>query len=362
MAGRCAVAAVMHPLVREDGLAALAQLDVGALRQARVLITGANGLLGGFLFQLLALANASCGCSCTVYGVSLREPRPHLRSLLSDRRMHFVQADLAAPWSFAEHVDLIFHAAGYAQPQLFLGDKLRTIDLNVSATRRLLDIARRDRARYVCFSSVEVYGDIPPEAGPVPESYAGAASPIGPRAAYGEAKRLAETLCAVYREDFGVDARIVRIAHTYGPGIGLSDRRVVGDFLRMALVDGAIRLRDSGAAVKAFGYVRDIASMILRVALAGRAFVYNVAGRDIVTIRRLAEEIARWAGGVPVILPDTASHEQHIGTDARYVALDISRFEHEFGPVTFVPFSEGIRRTVAWSQDAMARGGGGALS
>lgn len=352
----------MNPIVREDALTLLAGLDHSALRGARVLVTGANGLLGGFLLQVLHLANECYDCGCMVYGVSLHAPRPHLRPLFETGRMRFVQADLTAPWRFDERVDLIFHAAGYAQPRLFLGDKLKTIDLNVGATRLLLDIARRDQARFVCFSSVEVYGAIPPDMGPVPETYGGNVPTTGPRAAYGEAKRLAETLCAVYHQDFGVDARIVRIAHTYGPGIGLGDSRVVGDFLRMALVDGVIRMRDRGDAVKAFGYVRDVVGMILRVALAGRELVYNVAGRDVVTIRQLAEEIARWAGGVPVVAAVAAATEQHIGTDARYVALDIARFEREFGPVAFMPFSEGIRRTVAWSTQELARGGAGALS
>jgi UDP-glucuronate decarboxylase len=71
----------------------------------------------------------------------------------------------------------------------------------------------------------EVYGD--PEKHPQDESYWGHVNPIGPRACYDEAKRVAETLCVSYQQQAGVDVRIIRIFNTFGPRMAPDDGRVV---------------------------------------------------------------------------------------------------------------------------------------
>ena len=59
-------------------------------------------------------------------------------------------------------------------------------------------LAKRVRARLLFASTSEVYGD--PEIHPQTEDYWGHVNPIGPRACYDEAKRVAETMCYAYKK------------------------------------------------------------------------------------------------------------------------------------------------------------------
>ncbi len=86
---------------------------------------------------------------------------------------------------------------------------------NSEGTRRLLELAARDGARFVYTSTSEVYGD--PLQHPQREDYWGNVNPIGRRSMYDEAKRYGEALIVTYAEARGVNTAITRIFNTYGP-------------------------------------------------------------------------------------------------------------------------------------------------
>ena len=89
----------------------------------------------------------------------------------------------------------------------------------------MLGLARRVKARLLFSSTSEVYGD--PEIQPQHESYWGNVNPIGPRACYDEAKRVAEAMCYANAKQENVQVRVARIFNTYGPRMNLNDGRVV---------------------------------------------------------------------------------------------------------------------------------------
>jgi dTDP-glucose 4,6-dehydratase/UDP-glucuronate decarboxylase len=339
----------MNTITREDGKKILERVTLAPLKGKSVLITGANGLFGQYLAHAIALANED-GLNCTLDCVSLHGPTGSMKELVAEGRVNFKAMDLSSPFSPETAYDFIFHAAGYAQPAKFITDPLSTIALNVQATDQLLKVTRSSNGTLVFFSSIEVYGEIPKEEVPVKETYNGNCPTDGPRAVYREAKRLGEALC---RSSFQMDhahVKIVRIAHTYGPGISINDGRVLGNFLRKALVDKHIVLQDDGSARRTFGYVGDMVAFTLYIALHGKQMVYNVSGKDTVTIKELAEEIAKQSG-VSVEVPAQGSQEQHIGTGANIDEVDISRILGEIGDFPLTSLKDGISRTIAWNRN-----------
>ena len=102
-----------------------------------------------------------------------------------------------------------------------------------SGTRRMLELAREKRARYLLTSTSECYGD--PLVHPQVETYWGNVNPVGPRSCYDESKRFAEALTMAYHRKHGVRTNIARIFNTYGPRMKLDDGRVVPAFLDQAL-------------------------------------------------------------------------------------------------------------------------------
>ena len=91
---------------------------------------------------------------------------------------------------------------------------------------------RLDFGGFLFFSSSEIYGDPPADRIPTPEDYRGNVSCTGPRACYDESKRYGETLCVVFAQHYGVPVRMARPFNNYGPGLKISDRRVIPDFAR----------------------------------------------------------------------------------------------------------------------------------
>ncbi len=338
----------MRDIIREDCEELLSKIDLEPLRGKRVLITGANGLLGQYIAALVLVADAQMKLKVQLTCVSLHGPNKYLKQFMSQPRFHFKKINLAKPFRIEGKFDYVAHMAGYGQPAKFMDDPMATLALNTQGTYRLLDLTKKSKGRFVFASSAEVYGNIPKKMGAVPETYEGASSTLSPRAMYGEAKRLGEVLVSLFAKE-GVDAHIVRISHTYGPGASLQDSRVLSDFIRKGLFKKEISLLDAGASIKTYGYVGDVAAMIMHVLLHGKAPVYNVGGNDSLRIRDLAREVGQIIKA-PVKIPKTSARLAHVGSDPGFVRLDLRKVLNEMKGFRLTPFKKGLARTIEWSK------------
>src|SRR5262249_28603802 len=156
----------------------------------------------------------------------------------------FVQADVSRELVIDGRVDGVMHFASPASPPEYLAAPLPTLDVAALGTRRALELARANDARFLMASTSEVYGD--PEVHPQVESYNGNVDPTGPRAVYDEGKRFAETLTATYRREYATNTAIVRIFNTYGPRLRPADGRVVSNFLVQAIEGKPLTVYGSG--------------------------------------------------------------------------------------------------------------------
>jgi len=105
----------------------------------------------------------------------------------------------------------VIHAATEVRADLNAPDLHPTLDTIINGTWRTLEFARQcQAAKFLLISSGAVYGQQPPELAYLPEEYTGAPDPLNPRSAYGEGKRVAELLCALYAKQFGLHTNIAR--------------------------------------------------------------------------------------------------------------------------------------------------------
>lgn len=339
----------MNATIQQDCENILKRVDMSLLKNKRVLVTGANGLLGQHLVSSIAYANRIKKMNCKVVCVSLHGPGVIVRSCMVDKNISFKKIDLTKPFHIRGTFDYVFHAAGYGQPSKFARDPLATIAVNVDATRKLLELAQHSKGTLVFFSSGEVYGEMPRGMRAFKESYAGNAPFSGPRAVYAASKRLGEALSLYYSHAYGVRVKIVRISHVYGPGTAADDHRVMSDFIRKAIHGKTIRLLDQGISVKTYGYVGDITAMVLFAAFYGKNALYNVGGVDTMSIRQLAERIGKQCG-VRVEVPRQTSKAFFAGKDLSVMKLDLSRIKKEMHGFSFTPFSNGLRETIDWAK------------
>ena len=341
----------MDRFIEQDCLEYIEKIDLTPLRGKTVYITGANGLIGTYVIYMLHLANVIKNAGINIVAVSKSPPGSHLRDIFKDRYT-FYSADLIRPdcSCFARKADYIIHGATYAQPKKFIQNYMETIHLNTTVTERLLKKAKNDGATLLFLSSSEVYGNPDEEHVPTGEDYPGLCSPVDVRAIYSESKRMGETLCFAYRNFEGVNAKIARISMTYGPGIGLKDERVLAHFLRQALYEKKITMLDDGSKIRTFCYIADCVLMLLYIMLYGKDFVYNVGGKDSISIRSLAEEICMLTGST--LSQEIAYKEnlQNVKVSPKLVKLDITKVITEFSLPPFKPFREGLIRTIEWNK------------
>lgn len=186
-------------------------------------------------------------------------------------------------------IDYIFSMASPASPKDFGEIPLEIMRVNAEGTRKLLDLAREKKARFLEASTSEVYGN--PEVHPQGEDYVGCVNPIGIRSCYDESKRYAEALTMAYHRHHGVDTRIVRIFNTYGPRMRPDDGRVIPNFIGQALRGKDLTLYGDGGQTRSFCYVSDLVSAINAVMFSGDPTPFNCGSEDEYTVKECAQLI-----------------------------------------------------------------------
>jgi nucleoside-diphosphate-sugar epimerase len=234
------------------------------------------------------------------------------------------------------------------------------MDANIDGLRRLLDYARAriDAGHafdgFIFYSSSEIYGDPAPEAIPTPEDYRGNVSCTGPRACYDESKRYGETLCVIYARYYGVPVKQVRPFNNYGPGLKISDRRVIPDFVRDVVNARNIVLLSDGKPMRTFCYVADAVCGYYKALVRGRpGEPYNVGiDRPEISMRDLAErvvgcarELFGYAGRVVVNPPADADY---LVDNPNRRCPDMTKSRTELGYDPSILIDEGLRRSLVW--------------
>jgi nucleoside-diphosphate-sugar epimerase len=341
-----------------------ANAELEQMAGLRVLLTGGAGFLGYYLVQSLLEWNCRVvpgqQIRLTVVDNYIRGV-PRWLDELSNEKVRLVQHDITQPLP-EEHreFDYVIHAASIASPTFYRRHPIATMDANVNGLRLLLERSRelQDAGRplrgFLFFSSSEIYGDPEPTAIPTPETYPGRVSSTGPRACYDESKRFGETMCVNFAQQYGLPVTIARPFNNYGPGLKITDRRIIPDLARDLLAGRDLTLHSDGTPSRTFCYVADAVVGYFKTLVRGRSGEpYNI-GQDVpeVTMKELAGLVADlgrelWGYSGRVVLEESA--------DVRYLTdnptrrcPDISKARRELGFVPSVPLVDGLRRSLVW--------------
>ncbi|HET8630535.1 MAG TPA: UDP-glucuronic acid decarboxylase family protein [Thermomicrobiales bacterium] len=319
----------------------------------RVLVAGGAGFIGSHLCNRL-LGEGHDVIAVDNFATGRPENIAHLEG---HDRFHLVTADVTEPLPVGlPPVERVYHLASpaspnAASPRSYMRLPLATAAVNTVGTRRLLDRAWRDGARFLFASTSEIYGD--PTVHPQPETYRGNVSTTGPRAIYDEAKRFGETLVAAYHREYCLDARIVRIFNTYGERMDPEDGRVVVNFVTQALRGEPLTIYGDGTQTRSFCYVSDLVAGLAATmetdGIAGQ--VFNLGNPDERTIAEFAATIQRLCG---VDLP--VEHRPLPTDDPTRRCPDIARARAILGWEPAVGLEEGLRRTIPYFRRELAIG------
>jgi nucleoside-diphosphate-sugar epimerase len=333
--------------------------ELGDLAGSRLLVTGGAGFLGYYLVQAALAANDSgnsAPIAVTVWDNYQRGAPEWLRQLSARDDLTVESHDVREPLpADTPSFDYIVHAAGIASPTYYRMHPLETMDANITGLRSLLDhAAARGSRGFLFFSSSEIYGDPVPDAIPTPETYRGNVSCTGPRACYDESKRYGETLCVTFARQYGVPVTMARPFNNYGPGMKVTDGRVIADFCRSVIRGEDIVMHSDGSPTRTFCYVADAVVGYYKVLVRGRPgepYNVGVVGPEI-SVSELAHrivaagrELLGYEGDVVQRPSDEAAYLDDNPT-RRCPSIDKARAELGYEPQ--VDLDEGIRRTLTW--------------
>ena len=210
----------MNPILNDDLNRIIAQdISWEKLRDKRIMVTGASGMLGTYFVRTVLKLNEAKNANINVLCI-VRNPKKIPSDIANNERVEIVSQDVSKPMNIEGNVDYIIHAASPASPLIMRDDPVGTIAANTLGAFYTLMLAKEKKADgYMFISSREIYGQ--PQEGQefFEEDSYGFVDPLDPRSCYPEGKKAAETMCASFRAQYGLNAKTARLAHTYGPGM-----------------------------------------------------------------------------------------------------------------------------------------------
>jgi|SRR5665811_193776 len=259
-----------------------------------VLIAGGAGFIGSHLSQKLIDEGNIVLCVDNF----ITGDRKNIESLLNNKNFKLIEHDITKSFETDQKVDYIFHLASPASPnkkspKSFINYPIETLMANSLGTKNLLELAKKNSAKFLYASSSEVYGN--PNVSPQPESYFGNVSPNGVRSVYDEGKRFGEAMTMVFFRKHNVKTIIIRIFNTYGPKMQADDGRVVSNFINQAIFKKPITVYGKGDQTRSFCYVDDMVNGLTKAMFSSNSDgeVINIGNPDERTIKNLADLIKK---------------------------------------------------------------------
>ncbi len=350
----------MNDILRDDAIQIIEDNDkLKELKGTNFMITGASGMIGIYFVNTLLTLNELYGYDINLYLV-VRNPKKLPEYVLDNKNVHIIEQDIVNPVVADVDVDYVIHAASPASPLIMKEKPVETNFANTIGTANALTYANNHGAKGFLFvSSREIYGQ--PEEGQeffYEDGKLGQVDHLVPRNGYAEGKKAAENMCAGFKEEYGLNTKVVRLAHTYGPGMSIYDGRVQADFLKNVVNNEDIVLKSKGEAVRTYTYIADAVNGMFKVLLHSDDMVYNIADEACKTsIRELAETMVSIypERGLKLVfdIPKETKNQGTASFTLGILATDKIRKELKWKPKYSI--SEGFKRTIDYLESEMKK-------
>jgi CDP-glucose 4,6-dehydratase len=314
-----------------------------------VFVTGATGLVGGWLVKRLLAADADVVClvrdwvpQCELVRSSLIERVKVVRGDVRDQEL--------LERALGEYeIDTVIHLAAQTIVGVANRNPVSTFDTNIRGTWALLEACRRSPSvkQIVIASSDKAYGD--QEQLPYAED-----APLKGRHPYDVSKSCADLIAHTYAHSYQLPVAITRCGNFYGGG-DLNWNRIVPGTIRAVLRGQRPIIRSDGSYVRDYFYVEDGAAAYMLLAerlaedcsLRGEAF--NFSNELQITALELVNEILKRMGSS--LTPDIRNEASN---EIRHQYLSAEKARRVLGWRPLFSLDEGLNRTIQWYREFFA--------
>jgi GDP-D-mannose 3',5'-epimerase len=326
-------------------------MEVNLMRKERILVTGAGGFIGHHLVKRLKRDGF------WVRGVDIKtpeyEPSDADEFLLLDLRLW------SSCLSATSKIDKIYNlAADMGGIGYITGAHAAISHNNTLINAHMLQSARvRHVERYLFSSSACVYAQYKQTDPDIAALREEDAYPADPEKGHGWEKLWAEQLCQYYREDYGLDTRIVRFHNVYGPlGTyeGGREKAPAAISRKVALLDDGdeIEVWGDGRQTRSFIYIDDCVEGLVRIMASCCTEPLNLGTEEMVSINELVDIVSKVAGKTLIKRHDLSKPQGVRGRNSDNTRL---RKILEWEPSTSL--ERGLTITYNWIQGELSRFG-----
>lgn len=342
-----------HPIVQKDLNKIInSKIEFFKLKDKSILITGATGMLASYYMFTLMYLNDKFNYNIKIYALVRNQEKLETITSFSKRTdiIPIIQ-DVCNKIQIEESIDYIIHMASSANPKTITTNPIGIINANVIGTINVLELAKDKKAEVIFTSTREIYGKIDENKNKISENDMGILDCLELRSCYPESKRLAENLMVSYAYQYDVKYKIVRIAHSYGPGMIIdNDGRIMSDLISNVINKENIILKSTGQAKRAFCYISDAITALLLVTINEKHNeVYNIANEtEEISIKELAYKIKEMYNYLEVVFDIKENKNQYVKFER--TPLDTTKLER-LGWNPEVTLVDGIKNTVQYFED-----------
>lgn len=312
-------------------------------RDRRVFVTGATGLVGGWLVKRLVEAEADVVCLIRDWIPQSELNQSGLLDKVSVVRGDLCDLECLERTLGEFEVETVIHLAAQAIVGIANRNPLSTFEANIGGTWKLLEACRRSPKvkQIVSASSDKAYGDSPIL--PYTEE-----TPLAGRHPYDVSKSCSDLICQTYATTYRSPVVITRCGNFYGGG-DLNWNRIVPGTIRSVLRGQRPVIRSDGSFIRDYFYVEDGAAAYMHLAeqlaarpeLAGEAF--NLSNETQVTVLQLVQKVL--AGMNSPLTPEVLGEASH---EIKHQSLDATKARTLLGWESLFTLDEGLSRTIAW--------------
>ena len=324
-------------------------IDWNNFTNKTILITGATGLIGTFLVDLLMYRNSNYNNNITVYALNRNKEtaKKRFNQYFDSPFFVSIQSDLQTSFELNVSVDYIIHGASNAHPIAYATDPIGTIITSVLGTKYILDFAyKQNTIRTLFISTSEIYGENRGDTEFFKEDYCGYIDCNTLRAGYSEGKRTAEALCQSYKNKYDINFVIARCCRIFGSTMGDDDSRSTSQFIKKTVNFEDIILKSNGEQKYSCCYVPDLCSSLLFLLLNGEnGEAYNISDfSSSLSLYEIANILTEYSG--KKIIFDLPSSVEAIGySKITKALLDSSKLQN-LGWKPLYSIKDGLIRTV----------------